>query len=281
MLVGCFFGLAAIVAFGVLIHHRLMNPRAIVKDAETGRIQQDRRMPMAEAQRLAQEIRRGESDRRGQTRPGARTGQGGEPTTFPDIESDRARRSKGDPKLEVSRTLVPGGAVGDITYVCGRVLSIYPVALESLTVTVYVNGAQGSSRTYAYVPANGSIHYSILLGSENVDEADVAVIAACRTAHDRRVIWAIPSEEILRSVSDAKVIWSGRTRNNSRVPVKNVKVQCDFFAGDGIQGGTAVGGLVGGDKIGIGKSAAFRIVSGDPAAETAELLVARVVAETY
>ena len=236
---------------------------------------------MGEARRLAQEIRRGESDKRGQTRPAAPTGEHREPTTFPGTESDRARQSKGDPKLEVSRTLVPGGAVGDITYVCGRVLSTYPVALESLTVTVYVNGARGSSRTYAYVPANGSIRYSILLGSEKVYEADVAVTAACRTAHDRMVIWAIPSEEILRSVSEGKVIWSGRTRNNSRVPVKNVKVRCDFFAGDGIQGGTTVGGLVGGDKIGMGKSAAFRIVSGDPAAETAELLVARVVAETY
>lgn len=282
MLVGCFFGIAAVIVFGVLVYHRLTHPRVILKDAETGRIEQDRKMSMEEAERLAQEIRAGEDDKQRKIRGLPRPGQQPGPQPGPGVSEVAVPPPiKTDPKLDVSRKLVAGGAVGDVSYVCGRVLSTYDVALRSVTVTVYVNGARGPSRTYAYVPAREAIHYSIALGSQIADDAAVEAAATAQAGDAKMVVWAIPSDELLRSAADDKVVWTGMTRNRTPAPVRNVRIHCDFFAGDGIQAGSAVGQLVKGDRIGAGKSASFRILSGDPGAETAELLVARVVAETY
>ena len=280
LLAGCFLGVAGTILLGVLAYYKLTHPRVIVK-TETGQVKLDNTMPMGRARRMMAAGRSegqqqsGESQPAGQaaSRPGTPDGRG--EATVQQVESD--------PKLSVTQTIVSAGPVGDITYVCGRVLSAYEVALQSITFTVYVDGKRGPERRYAYVPAGGSIDYSICLGSERLDDATVKVAAACRPAGEDLVIWSIPSREVMRSgtLADGSVVWTGVTRNPSTVSVQNVKIYCDYFADDGVQAGSAIGALVQPDKIGRGQSAAFRIACSDLGAEAASRLVARVVANKY
>lgn len=267
LLVGCFVGVAGTILLGVLAYYKLTHPRVILK-SETGQVKLDETMPMRRARRV---MAPGRSDGQQPASPLEPAGQ----ATAQHVESD--------PKLSVTQTMVSAGAVGDITYVCGRAVSAYEVALQSITFTVYVDGRRGPARRYAYVPAGGSIDYSICLGSERLDDARVKVVAACKPAGEDLVIWSIPPREVMRSavLADGGVVWTGVTRNPSTVSVQNVKIYCDYFADDGVQAGSAIGALVQPDKIGRGKSAAFRIVSSDLGAEAASRLVARVVANKY
>ncbi len=284
LLVGGFFGLAGIIVMAVLTYHRMTHPRVIVKNVETGSIEEDRTMRMEEARRQAQEIKTAEAERR-EAMKGVTPAPPGPGQAVPaeNAESPAVAPApvQGDEKLEVSQAIVAGGPVGEITYVCGRILSGYQVPLQTVTVTVYVDGARGPSQTYEYVPPAGSMRYSVSLGGKVPEGTDIKVAATCQQAGRRTVVWPISSDEILRSHAGGKTIYSGRTRNTAAVPVQNVKIYCDFFLGDGIQAGSAVGELVERDKLGIGKSESFRIVSEDPRTETAEVLVARAVGQTY
>ena len=209
----------------------------------------------------------------------------GEPT-LPTGPDSRPAEAASDPKLSVSpATVVSAGAVGELNFACGRVSSDYAEPLRQLWVTAYVARRKDATRFYPYIPPRGSIRYSIPLQGSPPAES-VRVTALCCPAGAGTVVWEIPLVEIKRQSSRTgdKTTWVGRTRNPAAFPVRDIRVVLDYYDSEGIWGGRAEGELVDQVTLGVGKSGAFRVTSGEVNAlneVTSSIVLARAVAEKY
>jgi len=291
MTVIAFFAIAGILALAAALYYRLTHVTFVEVDPETGqRVKKHMSQKQADRQ-LAAERARAEAARRrrmGLTASGASAAPGqrlperlwptsgtatGPAATAPAVTSD--------PKLSVSKDLVEGGVIREMTFLCGRVLSNYTVPLESVALTAYVNGAKGPAASYRYIPAQGSIRYTLRLGTKAVGEADVQVIARA-TPNADLLVWAIDATNIRRTAEGEKAILTGWVKNPHDTAVKNVKIHCDAFAADGIQCDRAVGRLTHARTIGAGKSEPFRVEFTRPGTfEILSAIDARAVAERF
>jgi len=291
MTVIAFFAIAGILALAAALYYRVTHVTVVEVDPKTGK-RTAKKMSQAEAdKRLAAERARAEAARR--QRMGLPPDQASAPPDrrLPERLWPASATASGpaatapavvsDPKLDVSKNIVSGGVINEMTFLCGRVLSNYDVPLETVTLTAYVNGAKGPSATCRFVPARGSIRYSIRLGNKAIDEADVRIIALARPNADL-LVWAIDARNIRRTAEGEKAILTGWVKNPHTMAVKNIKIHCDAFAADGIQCDRAVGGLTNARTIGAGKSEPFRVEFTHPGTfEVLDTLDARAVAERF
>lgn len=259
------FGILGIAAMAIIIHYRLTHPTVIVRDAKTGRIIEQEKTTLEEAGR---KIARHRAEAGGSAPPKHSPGEN--------------QTIKGDPKLQTGWEIVKTDGVEKM-YVCGSVLNMYAVARKQITVTVYINGVRGLSRTYQFVPPEGVIHFSIRLGGRKADENNIKVIATGEPVDADTIIWTIDASRMNSDDQNDKVVWSGRTRNRSSVPVKDVKIYCDFFDDEGVQGNDkpVIGELVSARTIGSGKSANFRVEFDAVGASVYDTVVARAVGRKY
>ena len=284
LLVGGFAGIVLVVVLGAMVVVIRSRPTVEIRDRETGKVIRRQRMSRAEAERLRREDLAKAAERRWKRRG---------PQASPVQPADTSGRAgpagaalppvpKSDPNLDVGTpALVSGGIVGNTVYACGRVLNKYGVALETVTLTAYVDHARGPTVSYVFVPAGGSLRYCIPLGVLDPARAEVRIVAAGKKARADLVVWELDPQRMQSLPKEGKVVWTGTLHNHTTTPLKNVRVYCDFFDPDGIQGGSAQGGLVSAKTVGVGKSASFRVEFTDISAELYPQVVARAVAERY
>ncbi|KPK79931.1 MAG: hypothetical protein AMJ81_12610 [Phycisphaerae bacterium SM23_33] len=196
-----------------------------------------------------------------------------------------AEEPQGDPKLLVSAPkLRDAGAVGEMRFVCGSVLSKYTVSLGEVSVTAYVDGLRGPSASYPFIRPGGTILYCLPLYVEDMDESRLKIVAEARQARPGLVVWDIPIQEIRRAgdAASERTVWTGKVRNRADFPVKNIRVVLDYYDDEGVWGGRAEGRLEDRTTLEPGSSGFFRVTTGELSAlevTTSRVLVARAVAE--
>ncbi len=153
-----------------------------------------------------------------------------------------------DPNLVVFVTWYAphGGADG---YLIGEVQNTYDHALSKLAVAVDVMspGGQRLDRFlggYQYVPPKAAMPFSIKYANLPPEEIGqlVATVTSTRTASNE-LCWQIDPTECRQEIDGSVFRLKGRTRNRSDQTVKDVKIYCDFFDGQSVRLGSAVGTL--------------------------------------
>ncbi|HUU23001.1 MAG TPA: hypothetical protein VM389_10755 [Phycisphaerae bacterium] len=189
----------------------------------------------------------------------------------------------GDPNLPVGEPVFASASTGGTErFACGQVRSRYAAALASVTVEARAGGQVLDSQTFSYLPAGASVRYSLRVPA-SVGPGDLKVLARKgEEADGDLIIWDVPQDNLSPDKrDDGTIVWTGRTRNPTGTPVKDVKVYLDFYAGDGVHGGSAQGGLRSGETIGANETGSIQVTSDALAAPDAQVWVTRVVARKY
>ena len=282
MLVGCIFGLVAVIAMVIAAVYFYGNPGATYRDAEGNSI-------------TKAEYEAGRRARPSQAPPTPTptpppAGQTPEPVIGvkqpPKPAPPKAIVPTQDPKLIIHPPKYVREGVGIGGYqACGTLTNRYPVALRNVTVRAYAGRYVGRDVTYDYVPAGAVIHYSVPVPSNNPEKEQVAVRAVAGEKLGGNVlVWTIDPMSVGEAAMDdtGQIVWTGRIRNSTSTPAKNVTIYCDFFdKKSGLYGGSATGKLVYGKTMGAGLREEFRMVSGKPKLLGYQLLVVRAVGEKY
>ncbi len=244
------FGVLGIAVMLAMAYYRQTHPISIERDAKTGKVIERGRVTQAEAERRIKKLRTSAGDER--ATPGTNEGD-----NHPDSPT---QATEGDPKLKVNWKIVRTGAI-ETTYVCGSVLNTYAAPQKQVTVTAYINGVRGPGKTYRFVPSEKAIRYSICLRGLRATEDNVKVAATGEPADRDTIVLSIESDQMNYSEQNDKAVRTGTVRNRSSVPIKDVKIYCDFFDSDGVQGNEqdVIGKLVSVRTIGAGKTAPFRV----------------------
>ena len=131
--------------------------------------------------------------------------------------------------------------------------------------------------------SSGSPVMMAIVTLENVAGKELKAGATGQPAGASLVMWDI-SESNCRSepTADGKVIWTGRTKNETGTSVKNVRVFAELFDERyEVEGARAEGKIVGAASIGRGMSQDFRVEFDQPGAEAYKVIVVRAVGEPY
>ena len=184
-----------------------------------------------------------------------------------------------DPGLEVTANV--GTDAGGNAYAFGTVLNTFDVPLNTIYLKVYVKGAAGPTGQCLFVPPKTAMRFSIPLGSASdvLTKANIVVSAFGEASPAGTVMWNIPDTAILRGVGGDNRVWTGETANPTRMPVGNVRIYCDFYSRDGLQACSA-SVMLDADSLRPGQRVPFSLRCEDVRAESAEIVVARAVAQT-
>ena len=184
-----------------------------------------------------------------------------------------------DPGLEVTANV--GVDAGGNAYAYGTVLNTFDVPLNSIHLKVYIQRAAGPTGECLFVPPKTALPFSIPLGaaSDVLTKANIVVSAFAEAAPAGTVMWSIPDTTILRGVGGDSRIWTGETANPTKQSVHDIRIYCDFYSKDGLQGSFASANLDA-ESLMPGQRARFALRCEDIRAESAEIVVARAVAQT-
>ncbi len=283
-LVGLSVGVAGAFGLGAWGIYLAYHPKVIVRERQTGKVIESKRLSQEEAEEKVKEVLSAPQQY-----------QGAEPVPVRGRPVDRKVPGKdessathkpsiplGDEKIRSSWSIVYAD-ISNRYYICGMLASSYSTALAEATVTAYIDATVGPSKTYPFVPPEGEIRFCLPLGQKKVDQGEVKIVVRGKPADKETVVLSIDSDEMERDTEGTKVIWTGTLRNTSGVPVKDVRVYCNFFDDDGIEvsGGTRVGKVTTGRTIGIGKVADFRVELDVVGAEVYKTIVARAAGKRY
>ena len=194
---------------------------------------------------------------------------------------------KSDPKLAPGRpTNVRAGVGVNYFHACGSLLSKYSAPLRHVTVTAYVDGTRGWPVSYEYVPARGTIRYSVPLPAGAPADAEVTIVAtAGEELPADTIVWEIDPSNIGEGEIDkegtAGIVWKGQTRNPTTTPVKDVRIYCDFFFAEGLYAGSATAKVRDDGIIGPGRRGYFSLTSENSSLLGGRLLVVRAVGQKY
>ena len=278
VMVGLFVGVAGALGLGAWGIYLASHPKIVIK-TRSGEVIESKRVSQEEVEERIKEV----------LSPAENVERKPSATLQPDRRVARRPSIINKPSIPVSdRKLKTQWAIvysdaADRYYLCGILKSSYSLALASVSLTVYINGAVGPSRSYPFVPPEGEIRFCIPLGQQEVNPEDVKVVARCKLADKDTIVWSIDTDQMEWNKEGMKVIWRGTVRNVASAPVKDVKIYCNFFDDDGIEapGGARIGKVTTSRTIGIGKIADFRVELDTIGAEMYKTIVARAVGKRY
>jgi isochorismate hydrolase len=266
------FGVLGIVVMLAMAYYRQTHP-IMVRDAKTGNVIEQERTTLDKAERRIKKHRNAAGDKH--ATPGMNEGN--------DRTDSQTPVTEGDPKLRVRWEIIKTG-IAETPYACGSVHNTYTVPQKQVTIIAYINGARGPSKTYRFVPTEKAIRYSICLQGQRATEENVKVVATGEPADKDTIVLSVDSDQMNYREQNDKAVWTGTVRNRSSVPIKDVKIYCDFFDSDGIQGNKqdVIGKLVSTRTIGAGKFARFRVEFGAlGATDLYDTVVARAAGQKY
>ena len=278
-MIGLFVGVAGALGLGAWGIYLASHPKVIIK-SESGEVIESKRVSKEEAEERIKEILSPVESvarkPRATLQPARTTG------ARPSATIKKSPIPATDKKLKTQWAIVYSD-IAEKYYLCGVLRSSYSKPLVNVWLTAYINGAVGPSRSYPFVPPEGEIRFCLPLGEQQVNPDDVKVVARCKPANKDTIVWSVDTDQMEWGKEGTKVIWMGTVRNTTSMPVKDVRIYCNFFDDDGIEapGGARIGRITTGRTIGIGKIADFQVELDTVGAEVYKTIVARAVGRRY
>jgi hypothetical protein len=159
-------------------------------------------------------------------------------------------KTNGDKKITVMETKdIPNDidpSAGDIV---GTVHNGYDRPLRSIQLTIQI--CDGNNKVVArastaieWVPAQATMPFSVKR-KVPMDDKKVVAYATAEVADESTMSWVIPAEEYRweKKEQTTEVVFSGKTKNETKAFLKDVEVTADFFTKEGIYLGTVNGPL--------------------------------------
>lgn len=139
---------------------------------------------------------------------------------------------------------------------------------------------QSISASYKFIPAHGQSRYCIELPptSPPIDASKVDLKVQSTPLEGGQYVWNINKDVKLDQGEDSPMV-AGFIKNTNPTPVKNVRIYCEFFDAEGVQGGSAQGALK--NEVGAGKTEKITPFAAGSTVGTDYTIEARAVAEPY